>query len=47
MAAAFELPVLAKLPIDPVVAQSYDSGMMETVKTDGVNGVIEAIENME
>ncbi|MBQ9838117.1 MAG: Mrp/NBP35 family ATP-binding protein [Oscillospiraceae bacterium] len=47
VAEAFNLPVLAKLPIDPAVAQSYDSGMMETVKTDGVNGVIAAIENME
>ena len=47
VAEAFELPVLAKLPIDPAVAQSYDGGMMETVKTDGVNGVIAAIENME
>ena len=47
VAEAFNLPVLAKLPIDPFVAQSYDSGMMETVKTDGVDGVIAAIENME
>ena len=47
VAEAFNLPVLAKLPIDPMVAKSYDSGMMETVKTDRVNAVIEAIENME
>ena len=47
VAAAFGLPVLARLPIDPVVAQSYDSGLMETVKTDLVNGVIEAIEKAE
>ena len=47
VAEAFNLPVLAKLPIDPMVAKSYDSGMMETVKTEGVDGVITAIENME
>ena len=43
VAEAFELPILARLPIDPMVAQSYDSGMMETVKTDVVDGVIETI----
>jgi len=47
VAAAFELPVLARLPIDPAVAQSYDCGMMETVNTDKVNGVIEAIMKAE
>ena len=45
VAEAFNLPVLARLPIDPAVAASYDSGMMETVKTDRVNDVIQAIEN--
>ena len=47
VAEAFGLPVLAKLPIDPSVASSYDGGLMETVKTDNVDGVITAIENME
>ena len=47
VAEAFNVPVLARLPIDPKVAQCYDSGLMETVNTDGVNGVIEAIENAE
>ena len=47
VAEAFGVPVLAKLPIDPAVAQSYDSGLMETVKTDKVDNVITAIENME
>ena len=46
VADAFKLPILAQLPIDPAVAASYDSGMMETVNTDGVEGVIKAIENM-
>ncbi len=45
VAEAFNLPVLARLPIDPAVAASYDSGMMETVKTDKVEDVIAAIEN--
>jgi Mrp family chromosome partitioning ATPase len=47
VAEAFNLPVLARLPIDPMIAQSYDSGMMETVKTDAVNEVITAIENAQ
>ncbi len=44
VAAEFDLPILARLPIDPVVAESYDSGKMESVNTDGVAGVIEAVE---
>ena len=44
VAAEFGLPVLARLPIDPVVAESFDSGNMEQVNTDGVAGVIEAVE---
>ena len=43
IAAKLELPVLARLPIDPAVAEAYDNGLMETVNTDGVEGVIEAI----
>ncbi len=46
VAEAFSLPVLARLPIDPIVAQSYDSGMMETVNTDAVADVLSAIENV-
>ena len=38
------VPILARLPIDPKVAEAYDNGLMETVDTTGVNGVIEAIE---
>ena len=44
IAASFGLPVLARLPIDPTVAHCYDSGLMETVDTTNVNGVIEAVE---
>ena len=47
VADAFNLPILARLPIDPKVAEAYDSGLMETVNTDGVAGVIEAIEKAE
>ena len=47
VAEALNVPVLARLPIDPVVAESYDSGKMEQVNTDKVAGVIEAIEKAE
>ena len=43
IAEKFGLPVLARLPIDPTVAEAYDNGMMETVYTDDVDGVIEAV----
>ena len=41
------LPVLARLPIDPKVAEAYDNGLMETIDTEPVNPVIEAIEKAE
>ena len=44
VAAKFDLPILARLPIDPKVAESYDGGLMETVDTTAVSGVIEVIE---
>ena len=47
VAAEFGLPVLARLPINPDVAFAYDSGLMENVNTDGVEGVIEAVEKAE
>ena len=47
VAAEFGLPILARLPIDPKVAEAYDNGLMETVNTDLVEGVIEAIEKAE
>ena len=43
IAEKFGLPVLARLPIDPTVAEAYDNGMMEAVYTDDVDGVIEAV----
>ncbi len=45
VAAEFGLPVLARLPIDPKVAEAYDNGLMETVDTAAVADVIQAIEN--
>ena len=47
VAAQFGLPVLARLPIDPKVAESYDNGQMESVDTANVDGVICAIENAD
>ena len=44
VAASFGVPVLARLPIDPAVAQSYDSGRMENVDTSKVNDVLTAVE---
>ncbi len=46
VAAEFDLPVLARLPIDPKVAESYDSGLMESVDTAPVAGVLEALERL-
>ena len=44
VAEAFNLPVLARLPIDPHVASCYDSGLMETVNTDTMAQVLAAVE---
>jgi len=47
VAAEFGLPVLARLPIDPKVAEAYDSGMMETVNTDALAEAVAAVERAE
>ena len=47
VAAEFGLPVLARLPIDPKVAESYDNGQMESVNTDAMAAVLEAVEKAE
>ena len=47
MAQNLGLPVLARLPIDPKVAEAYDNGQMETVNTDALAGVIEAIQKAD
>lgn len=44
IAAQFGIPVLARLPIDPVVAKTFDSGLMETIDTSAVAPVADAIE---
>ena len=44
VASSFGIPVLARLPIDPAVAQAYDEGLMETVNCDAVSDVIAKIE---
>ena len=43
VAEAFNLPVLARLPIDPAIAENFDNGTMESVDTDRVKSVIDAI----
>ncbi len=43
VAAEFELPVLARLPINPSVAEAFDSGLMETVDTEILGSLVEKI----
>ena len=43
VAAKFGLPVLARLPIDPKVAEACDNGAVESLNTDAVAPVIEAV----
>ena len=43
VAKEFDLSVLARLPIDPKVAESYDSGLMEAVDTSAIQGVVNTI----
>lgn len=47
VAEAMNLPILARLPIDPAVAEAYDSGLMETVNTDALSGVVEAVKKAQ
>ncbi len=47
IAAEHNLPVLARLPIDPSVAEACDNGLMETVNTDVLAAAIEAVKNAE
>ena len=46
VAEQFQIPVLARLPIDPAVAEAYDAGLMETVGTEPLCDVVEAIEKI-
>ena len=47
VAAEFGLPVLARLPIDPTVAECFDNGQMESVNTDALADVLVAVEQAE
>ena len=38
---------LARLPIDPAVAEAYDNGLMETVNTDALADVVEVVKKAE
>ena len=46
IADSFQLPVLAKLPIDPTIADSFDNGMMESVDTAAMADVVSAVEKI-
>ena len=46
VAQSFDLPVLARLPIDPAVAQAYDSGLMETVDTTVLQALTDKLEQI-
>lgn len=45
IAAEHNLKVLAKLPIDPKIAEACDAGSIEDVNTDLFNPIIEQLEN--
>ena len=47
VAASFDLPVLARLPIDPKVAECFDNGLMETVDTELLAAAVAAVEAAE
>jgi Mrp family chromosome partitioning ATPase len=47
VAKEFGLPILARLPIDPAVAEAYDGGQMETVDTSAMADVVAAVEKAE
>ena len=46
VAKQFDLPILARLPIDPKVAECYDNGLMETVNTEFIAPVADAAEKI-
>jgi hypothetical protein len=46
VAAQFGLPVLARLPIDPNEAEAFDNGLMESVDTAAMAGVVDAVEKI-
>lgn len=44
VATQFNLPVLARLPIDPNVAEACDNGQMELVDTGAMEKALQAVE---
>lgn len=46
VAAKHQLPVLAKMPIDPQLAQLADAGMLETYAPDVLAGAADAVEKL-
>ena len=42
VAEKWNLPVLARLPIDPAVAEAFDGGLVETLDTEALGGIVEA-----
>ena len=42
VAKQWNLPILARLPIDPAVAEAFDGGLVETLDTEAMAGVVEA-----
>ena len=47
IAAERGLPILARLPIDPAVAEAFDNGQMEIVNTDALSEAIEAVKAVQ
>ena len=46
VAAELQLPVLCKLPIDPLIAQAMDEGLLEHAKVDAIAPAADVIEKM-
>ncbi len=46
LAEQYGLPVLAKLPIDPKVAQACDEGIIEYANVDAIAGAADAVEKL-
>ena len=42
VAKQWQLPVLAKLPIDPAVAEAFDGGLVETLDASALGNVVDA-----
>lgn len=47
IAAEHKLPVLARLPMDPRIAEACDKGVVETLEVTGLEKMVEILKNME